>query len=139
MHIEEITSYGLVPVARVRIVDNTFDIEITNPSLVQNEKCIYAFIIGGQIVRIGSSKGRLAVRLRAWRNDVSKALQGRKSSTRPAEADAWRTLLNSHGHAVIYARPGTVVKTPIGEISAFLDEECELIERYRPSINWSWR
>jgi hypothetical protein len=127
----EIISYGMKPVARFRIEDDAFVIDITDPLSVQEERSIYAFVIGEEVVRIGSSKAKLSKRLGEWRRDVSAALQGRKSHTPQVEADGWRDALRSD-EGVIYARPGTMVETPVGVISAYLDEEISLIARHRP-------
>jgi hypothetical protein len=137
-HREELESYGMRPVARVHIKGDVFHVAITDAGIADEECCIYAFLAGDKIVRVGSSKGRLTKRLRAWSNDVTRALQGRKSPAPPKEADAWRAILKD-GAAIIFARPGTVVTTPIGRMSTYLNEECELIARYNPPINRSWR
>jgi hypothetical protein len=126
-----IKSYGMKPVARFRIAGNSFQIDITDPALALKERCIYAFLVEDEIFRVGSSKAKLAIRLGAWRRDVSAALQGRRSPTPQKEADGWREALSSD-EGTIFARPGALVKTPIGEISAYLDEECVLIARHRP-------
>ena len=131
MSVAAIKSYGMMPVARFRVEGDSFQIEITDAGLAQEERCIYAFVIGDDIVRIGSSKAKLATRLGAWRRDVSAAFQNRRSPTSQNEADGWKAALgNTEG--MIFARTGTIVITPVGEISAYLDEECVLIARHRP-------
>jgi len=107
MRREAIELYGLQPVAQVHIADEIFHVEVSDAGIAAEECCIYAFLVGGQIVRIGSSKGRLAKRLRAWQNDISRALQGRKSPAPQIEADKWRALLLEYGVATIYARRGS--------------------------------
>jgi hypothetical protein len=139
MSSKTLSSYGLVEVASVRILDKQFQILISNTAMVQRCRCIYAFLIGDEIVRIGSSKDKLGNRLRVWQRDVSKALQGRKSSTPLHEAEGWSDILRQHQSGLVFARPGTIVTTSIGEMSAYLDEESVLIERHRPRLNRSMR
>jgi len=133
----KLSEYGLVPVATVRIVDRRFTIEITNHEIVQLEKCIYAFLIGDTIVRIGSSKAPLRGRLKSWERDITNALNGRKSPSPDWEAKAWNEALTLHGSGLIFARQGTVVTTPIGTFPAYLDEESVLIGRHLPRLNRS--
>jgi hypothetical protein len=137
MSSEVLTHYGLVPVATVRIIEGEFKIEISDSEMVTRDRCIYAFLVGNDIVRIGSSKAPLKVRLKAWERDVTNALQGRKSSTPAKEVAAWDAILKQHGSGTIFAREGTVVTTPVGKISTYLDEESFLIGKYEPRLNWS--
>lgn len=139
MHLDALASYGMVPVATVRIVDDRFEIEVTSPAIAALDRCIYAFVISGEVVRLGSCKSTLALRLRSWRNDISRALQGRKSSAPPEEAAGWRALLATCEAGVIFTRRGTMVTTPVGTFNAYLAEECELIQRYKPRLNRSSR
>ncbi len=134
---EALRGYGLAPFATVRLDRDSFLIEIADHEIASREKSIYAFVIGDEIVRIGSSKAVLASRMRSWQRDVSGALSGRKTSTPPWEAEAWRELLTTHPVGTVYARIGTVVETPVGTFSAYLDEESLLIGRYRPPLNRS--
>jgi len=107
MHREAIESYRLQPVAKVHIADEIFYVAVSDAGIAAEECCIYAFLVGGQIVHLGSSKGRLSKRLRAWQNDISRALQGRKSPAPQLEAEKWRALLLEYGVATIYARRGS--------------------------------
>ncbi|MEL7446924.1 MAG: hypothetical protein AAGK02_14130, partial [Pseudomonadota bacterium] len=95
---------------------------------------IYAFLIGDEIVRIGSSKAPLRARFRAWQNDVSRALAGDKSPTPFEQAVGFRSLLADNPGAV-FARPGTMVWSSIGEFNAYLAEEKTLIERHQPRFS----
>jgi len=135
MSLDTMSDYGLKLVGSFSIDGATFVIHIIDGSLVREQRCIYAFVIDGKVVRIGSSKGVLARRLAAWERDVSRALAGDKSPTPAWEAAAWKELLGTHKFGEIFARPGTDVETPIGRISAYLDEESVLIGRHRPSLN----
>lgn len=132
---QRLRGYGLAPFATVHLDGDRFLIDITGPDVASREKSIYAFVIGGEIVRIGSSKAVLASRMRSWERDVSGALSGRKTSTPPWEAEAWRELLTKYPGGAVYARTGTIVETPVGTFSAYLDEESLLIGRYRPALN----
>jgi hypothetical protein len=135
MSASKLIDYGLVPVSTFGIEDDDFIIETHNREIVELEKCIYAFALGDLILRIGSSKERLARRFRSWELDVSKALKGLKSHTGLSEAENWRNELKGKEKGVIYARQGTVVTTPIGSFQSYLDEESVLIGRYQPKFN----
>ncbi len=123
----ELTKYGLVPAAHVRIVDQNLIIDITDQKTVELEMCIYAFLIEGKVYRIGSSKAPLENRLRDYKRDITNALNGRKSPAPPEEAEKWKKVLPAGRSGVIYARPGTSVTTPMGTIHAYLDEESLMI------------
>jgi len=84
---------------------------------------LYAFRIGGEVVRIG--KGRtLKGRMRAFERDVSKAMSGefQQNHTNPWEAFEWRRRLSEHGGGEVLARVGAI------------DERGALIERYNPPL-----
>jgi hypothetical protein len=139
MHAEEIEKYGLKPVAKFWIEADQFHIELTDLETTALERCVYAFTLEDEIVRVGSSKAPLKTRFGAWRRDVSKALKGLKSATPIDEGLRWREALHGRASGTIYARAGTMVDTPLGTISAYLDEECVLIARYKPKLNRSSR
>ena len=128
MNAAKLTKYGLVPVARVRIVDQNLIIDITDQKTVELEMCIYAFLIEGKVYRIGSSKAPLENRLKDYKRDITNALNGRKSPAPPEEAEKWKKILPAGRSGVIYARRGSIVKTPLGKFRAYMDEESLLIE-----------
>jgi len=131
-------SYGLEHIADVVMTDaNVLLITVTKPEATMWEKAIYAILIGGKIMRIGSSKGRLGNRLNAWTRDISGRLAGRKSPTPGWEAAQWKEHLRRAGGGLFYARPGTVISTRVGTISAYLDEESHLIGKHMPPLNRS--
>lgn len=130
-------AYGLSPVATVRIVNRKFEIAVFKDEVLQLEKCIYAFLVGDEIVRIGSSKGKLGKRFRSWQRDVTNALNGKKSSTSDSEAKEWENILDKAGFGTIYARQGTMVTTAVGNFPAYLDEESLLIGKHLPRLNRS--
>jgi hypothetical protein len=122
-----IKKWRLTRVARVRIEDGKrLVIDKRDPEAVKQLKCIYAFLIAGK-VRVGSSKAKLDNRLTRYEKDFTRALNGETSSTPSQEAKRWKRSLPAGSFGFIYARPGTIVKTPLGEISAYLDEESEMI------------
>lgn len=131
MMTDALLSYGLKPIGSLELVDSEFRIQIDDDDAVHEEKCIYAFLVNDEIVRIGSSKAALKTRFRAWQRDVSNALQGRKSPTPQAECEGWREVL--HGtRGIVFARQGSLAQTSVGEINVYLAEEAALIERHRP-------
>ena len=139
MHKKELSDYGLKQIARVFIEGNNFRINVTDDDAVELRGCIYAFAIDEEIVRVGSSSGRLTKRLSAWQRDVSRALAGEKSSTPLSEAERWRMALAPGTNGVVYARQATIVTTPVGAFTTHLDEERVLIARHRPRLNRSSR
>ena len=128
--------YGFTRFAEVRIEGDEFLIDIEDDELARRPMCLYAFVVGDEIVRIGSSKAPLGSRMGSWRRDVSGALAGKRTSTPLEEADGWRELLSSRAGAV-YARPGTEVTTQIGTFNAYMAEESHLIGLHRPRQNRS--
>jgi hypothetical protein len=119
-------------IGTVRIIGDQFKIDLSDEQAANLEYCIYAFIVGDEVLRIGSSKGKLGTRLRAWQSDVSSALSNRKFRTPASEAAIWRASLAEHGEGALFARAGTVAVTPVGEINLYLAEESVLIGRHQP-------
>ena len=132
MSAEKLLSCGLRPVGTVQILDGRFTISLSTPEAADFERCLYAFLVGNEIMRIGSSKGKLRLRIRAWEADVSHGLAGDYSRTRQSEAEIWRTTLLEYGTGHLYARLGTVVTTPVGEFNLYQIEERALIEKHKP-------
>ena len=100
------------------------------------EMVVYAFAIGGRVVRLGATKPQFRVRMRAWELSVSKAFKGDYRGTKEPEADKWECFLKKNGgKGTLYARKGSQVDTPIGLINAYLSEESELISRYELPMN----
>lgn len=129
--------YKFKRVGRFFLRKKQFIIEIEDKRTTDLGKTIYIFVTGKEIARIGSSKGILRHRFRAWERDVTSRLRGRNSSTLLWEAKAWQKLLKQHGEGVIFARQGTKVQTPVGTIHTYLDEESVLIGRHLPPLNRS--
>ena len=126
-------AYGLREIGTVHIQENRFTMSFVDERALKEERCIYAFLVDEEIVRVGSSKARLSRRMSAWQRDVSAALDGRRSPTPLAEAEQWRQLL-AVGEGRIFSRRGTMVNTPIGLVSAYLAEEAALIDRHSPVL-----
>ncbi len=127
MTAEDLTKYGLVLVAHVRIADQNLRIDITDQKTVKREMCIYAFLIDGKVYRIGSSKAPLENRLKDYERDISHALKDEKSPAPPQEAEQWSKQLPAGISGDIYARQGWSVTTPIETFHAYMDEESLLI------------
>jgi len=131
-----IIAYGMRRVARIELPDDqTFSIVLEQADAACWEKAIYAFLVGDEIKRIGSSKGPLGRRFKSWSRDVTNALCHKKSSTPDWEAAEWQSCLHQHNGGEVYARIATTVTTPIGTFPAYMDEESVLINRYRPPLN----
>ena len=125
----DLKKYGLKPVARVHIAGRRFVIDNKDPDKVKREECIYAFLIGGKVVRVGSSKAPLDSRLKNYERHITHALKGEKSPTPASEAKKWRRSLPAGREGIIYARRGKKVTTPIGTFRIYMDEESILIGR----------
>lgn len=125
--------YGMKRLGYWRVERDDFIIDVKDEELLKQEKCIYAFTKDDEFIRIGSSKKVLRTRIQAWRRDVSKALKGKKSQTPAWEAEGWRQYRSGD----LWARVGSVVKSPVGEFETYLDEESILIGRYLPPLNRS--
>jgi hypothetical protein len=137
---ETLIDYGMEKVAEIRATAvNAFDIILSKAEARTWEKVVYAYVIGGKIMRIGSSKGRFGQRLRASIRHIGGRLQNpeSKSPTPGWEANEWKELLDAAGIGYVYARPGTPLSTPVGDFPAYLDEESILIGRHQPPLNRS--
>lgn len=129
-------AYGFTRFAGLRADGDQFLIDVEDHDLARLPMCLYAFVVGNEIVRIGSSKAPLGSRMGSWRRDVSGALAGKRTSTPSGEAEGWRRLLSDQVGA-IYARQGTEVTTQIGTFNAYMAEESYLIGLHRPPLNRS--
>jgi hypothetical protein len=127
MNAAKLTEYGLVPVATCCIEDRKLKIEFTDLEAVKLEECVYAFLIDGKVVRIGSSKAPMKTRLKNYMRDITRALNNEKSPAPPEEADLWLKKLPAGTSGTIYAPPGWSVTTPIKTFNAYMDEESLLI------------
>jgi hypothetical protein len=111
--------YGLVQVGRIELPDlNTFRIILEHPEAARWECVVYAFLIGGVIVRIGSSE-KFGKRISDWNRNVTDALNGRRWDTPEWEAHEWRKCLVAHNGGEVFARVGIMVRTPVGEFPAW--------------------
>jgi hypothetical protein len=136
MTVATLEGYGFTRFAKVAIEGDTFVIDVDDHDLARLPMCLYAFVVGNEIVRIGSSKAPLRSLMGSWRRDVSGALAGKRTSTPLTEAEAWRELLSSR-EGVVYARQGTEVTTKVGTFNAYMAEESYLIGKHRPRQNRS--
>jgi hypothetical protein len=129
-------SYGMIPIGRIELPDErTFLIRLEHGDAGRWKKAVYAFLVGDEIRRIGSSKGLLAARMKSWNRDVTNSLRGLKSPTPQWEAEGWRNCLTTHGSGEVFARLATRVTTPVGTFEAYMDEESVLINRHKPPLN----
>jgi hypothetical protein len=122
------------------LVGDDFVVELIDTSLAAQAQCIYAFLVEDEVVRVGSSQNSLRSRMLQWQRDewqrdVSKALKGLPSNTRPEEAAIWRELLTgSYGR--IFARMGIFAHSPLGTLNIFQVEEAALIAKFQPRLCW---
>ena len=130
MRAQILTSYGFQKIGSFRIAGNRFCVEVTDNETTKLEKCVYVFVIGDEVARVGSSKAPLKNRLKSYERDITKALAGRKSACPAWEAQKWADWLSEVEHGEIFARQGTTVTTPIGTFPAYLNEESRLISEF---------
>jgi len=85
---------------------------------------IYAFRVGGEVVRIGKTESTLKNRMNEWERLVSRALAGhfQKGGTNPFEAFEWRRRLTEHRSGEFLARSGPT------------DAERAFIRHYDPPL-----
>lgn len=127
-------------VGTVALRDGAFVTDLHDERTAHTEGCLYAFVIGDEIVRIGSTKGPLRKRIRSYDGYITRALNGQPSQTPQWEAAAWRErLLAAGGWGEIWARQGWQVETPVGNVNAYIAEEYVLLERFAPPLNRSSR
>ena len=123
--IEIILKMKFEKIGKFFIKDKNFIVELDEKySFLTNS--IYIHTIGNEVVRVGSSKGKLGSRMKGWERDVSKSLKGEKSSSPHWESQKWDKLLKNKT-GILYGRQGTITKTPLGEINTYLSEESYLI------------
>lgn len=116
---------GFILVGRITLeLPSTFLVRFRRSEAQLWGPAIYAFRIGGEVVRIGKTESCLKIRMRQWERDVSRALAGdfRKGGANPWETFEWRQRLTEHGYAEFLARQGLTV------------EERSLIRRYDPPL-----
>jgi len=139
-----VESYGFVKLASLGLSpDGEASISILDPSLCASPKGIYAWIIGDVLARIGSTQAPLADRARQQGRWITLRLQNKsklknmqRRERELADALRWKALLDANaGQGEMWGRPGTVVTTPVGEISTYLAEENVLLRRHRPPLN----
>ena len=91
---------------------------------------IYAFRIGGVVVRIGKTQKKLGKRIAQWNRDVSRALAGdfHLGGTNPWEAFEWRRRLTEQARGEFFAQLGPA------DNKLLHHRERELINRYDPCL-----
>ena len=92
---------------------------------------LYAFRIGGEVLRIGKTERELVKRVKQWNRDVSRALAGdfRKGGTNPWEAFEWRRRLTEHGPGEFLAQRW------FSDRQKLRRRETELVNHYDPRLN----
>jgi hypothetical protein len=131
----ELEELGFRLVGRLTLEGRSFSAMLDDIEIGNTTCCVYAFVIGGAVCRVGSSKTQLRKRMGTWCKHVSKRLAGLDSYTPQWEADGWRERLQQHGSGQIFARRGHMVTTPVGTFPCYLDEESLLIRHFAPPLN----
>lgn len=125
-------NHGFVLVGQITLeLPAKFLIQFDNvPEALSWTPAIYAFRIGGEVVRIGKAWHILGERIRQWNKDVSRALAGefRKGGTNPWEAFEWRRRLTECSPGEFLAQVGPSDKRSLGH------RERELIRHYYPCL-----
>ena len=134
-HLQILKEMNFERIGRFFIKKNKFIVECDEKYL-ELEKMIYIHTIDNEIIRVGSSKNKLKIRMKSWERDVSKSLNGEKSSTPLWESKMWDNLLKDKV-GILFGRKGTIVSTPVGEFNSYLSEESFLIGKFLPKMNRS--
>jgi hypothetical protein len=94
--------------------------------------CLYAFRVGGNVVRIGKTEGVLRQRMADWKRDVTNGLRGRfpKGGTSRDEANRWQEFLGSRRRGELLAKR---ILPP--DKVALRSQERELVTEYDPILN----
>lgn len=132
----ELTSMGFNAVGWIKWTDKQTIETHVQQQFTKLSKCVYLFVIGDEIVRVGKRTDTLGSRIRDYQRDINKRLSGFNSPTKQPEADGWRDrLIAAKGEGVIWAKSGTIVTTSVGTFNAYTSEEESLISKYRPPLN----
>ena len=134
-HLQILKEMNFERIGNFFIKKNKFIVECDEKYL-ELEKMIYIHTIDNEIIRVGSSKNKLKIRMKSWERDVSKSLNGEKSSTPLWESKMWDNLLKDK-IGILFGRKGTIVSTPVGEFNSYLSEESFLIGKFLPKMNRS--
>ena len=134
-HLQILKEMNFERIGHFFIKKNKFIVECDEKYL-ELEKMIYIHTIDNEIIRVGSSKNKLKRRMKSWERDVSKSLNGEKSSTPLWESKMWDNLLKDK-IGILFGRKGTIVSTPVGEFNSYLSEESFLIGKFLPKMNRS--
>lgn len=137
---------GFRKFGELKLFENSLSVTFTDPLIAGTEKGVYAWILGGEIVRIGASQAPLQQRAKLHGRWIEARLQGaarisnaRKLESQTDEARRWKEALAKHdGYAEVWGRQGTIVQTPMGPLNVYLAEENFLLQRYKPIFNNSY-
>lgn len=116
---------GFVPVGRVMLEEPAqLVIHFHHGEAKAWGPALYAFRVGGEVVRLGKTESTLKGRMLETERLVSRALVGnfQKGGTNPWEAFEWRKRLREHKGGELLARRGPT------------SEERALIRRYDPPL-----
>jgi hypothetical protein len=115
---------GFVPIGRITLAGGKFVVHFDRPEARSWGPVIYAFRIGGEVVRISKGESDLASAIRGWERNVSDALRGifHLGGTNPWEALELRSRLTEHRYGEFLARRGAT------------GEKKALIKRYDPVL-----
>jgi hypothetical protein len=119
---------GFGPVGKICLQGSTFTVRFDSLEAQGWAPSLYAFKVGGKVLRIGKSEGPLLCRMHQWERLVSQALAGKFTlgGTNPWEAFKWREYLTQAGSGEFLARE---VKQE--EVRTL---ERELIRHYDPQL-----
>jgi len=136
---DELARMGFRLVGHLKWSENGLLADIDNPA-AEWICSVYAIVFQDRMLRIGASKKPLRSRIRSYRTYIMKSIkcEGVGTPTPLWEALRWKELLLIEP-AEIWARPGSLVRTPLGQLNAYLTEERALIQRYKPELNRSSR
>ena len=138
-----IVGFGLTKFAEMTIRNDAATVIVTNESVAAVSCAIYCWVIGEEIVRIGSSNQPLRSRVIGTGRWIEARLRGTAQISNPLklakeieDARRWADRLKEPNLiAEVYGRRGTIAATPLGDICLYLSEENWLLEKFRPPLN----
>lgn len=147
-HAKYLKKIGFNKFAEFRILDDlTSELRLSDHDTADEERAIYAWVIDGEIVRIGCCQSTLRKRISdaaRWMElrllKTSRVKDEKRRAKEYKDAKRWKCRLwKTDKFAEIWGRGGTIVDTPIGKINIYLAEENALLQKFKPPLNNSYQ
>lgn len=114
-------------------------VRITDAALGSECEVVYVWVDAtGSPLRVGTTRHRVAARLRQYTTHINKASGGLRSPTPEWEAQRWLELVRGQELTALVHKPPTLM-TAVGSICPYLDIERHMIATLKPPLNRSHR